>query len=233
MSFCEPARVVTVTSLTPHMRRISIEAEGDWHWPTGGQGDERIDIAFPKPGETEADYDYFNNPDYGKADLGTEPPWRHYTVRKVHDGGRRLDIDFVVHPGGIAADWALRAEPGHLLGVFWSDSSRSHYQAPAVLAGSCWSQTPRVSPDWAGLSKNFERAMSHRRSSRSKPKRIDRNLSLAATSRTRGSWGVASERRRARCSKLWRRSSFPNPNRPTSTRGWRAKAQPAVVFVSI
>lgn len=25
----------------------------------------------------------------------------------------------------------LRAEPGHLLGVFWSDSSRSHYQAPA------------------------------------------------------------------------------------------------------
>jgi NADPH-dependent ferric siderophore reductase len=55
MSFCEPARVVTVTSLTPHMRRISIEAEGDWHWPTGGQGDERIDIAFPKPGETEAD----------------------------------------------------------------------------------------------------------------------------------------------------------------------------------
>ena len=131
MSFCEPARIVTVTSLTPHMRRISIEAEGDWHWPTGGQGDERIDIAFPKPGETEADYDYFNNPDYGKADLGTEPPWRHYTVRKVHDGGRRLDIDFVVHPGGIAADWALRAEPGHLLGVFWSDSSRSHYQAPA------------------------------------------------------------------------------------------------------
>ena len=44
MSFCEPARVVTVTSLTPHMRRISIEAEGDWHWPTGGQGDERIDL---------------------------------------------------------------------------------------------------------------------------------------------------------------------------------------------
>ena len=85
MSFCEPARVVTVTSLTPHMRRISIEAEGDWHWPTGGQGDERIDLAFPKPGETEAEYDYFNNPDYGKADLGTEPPWRHYTVRKVHD----------------------------------------------------------------------------------------------------------------------------------------------------
>lgn len=122
------------------MIRISLEAVGDWRWYAGGQGDERVDIAIPRPGETEADLSVFNSPEYGRGWVGEEPPWRHYTVRAVRDGGRELDIDFVVHNGGIASSWAERAEPGHLIGVFGEfgpetdAESSSYYGAPADAA---------------------------------------------------------------------------------------------------
>ncbi|UGS27997.1 SIP domain-containing protein [Microbacterium resistens] len=127
---CAPARVVTVTRLTPHMIRVSLEPLGGWRWHTDGIGDERIDIALPRPGETVADIAVFNLPEYGSGWQGEEPPWRHYTVRAVHDGGRRFDIDFVVHGHGVASSWAERAAPGHVLGVFNDLPSRSYYDPP-------------------------------------------------------------------------------------------------------
>lgn len=128
---CAPARVERVTRLTPHMIRISLETVGGWQWPTHGIGDERVDIAIPRPGETVADIDVFNLPEYGRGWQGEEPPWRHYTVRAVRDEGRRFDIDFVVHGDGIASGWAERAEPGHILGIFNELDSRSYYAPPA------------------------------------------------------------------------------------------------------
>lgn len=130
---CAPARVVEAERLTPHMMRITFEAVGDWRWHVDGRGDERIDIAIPRPGETEADLTVFNSPEYGRGWVGEEPPWRHYTVRGVRDGGSRIIIDFVVHDGGIASGWAERAEPGHTIGVFGTDDGEtsSYYGAPA------------------------------------------------------------------------------------------------------
>ena len=49
---CAPARVVHVTRLSPHMIRITLETVGDWRWHVNGIGDERVDIAIPRPGET-------------------------------------------------------------------------------------------------------------------------------------------------------------------------------------
>ncbi len=137
---CSPARVTATRRLTPHMIRISFEAVGGWHWYVGGHGDERIDIAIPRPGETEADLTVFNSPEYGRGWVGEEPPWRHYTVRAVRNGGRELDIDFVVHDGGIASSWAERAEPGHLIGVFGEFEDDDHgdsssYYNPPTDAG--------------------------------------------------------------------------------------------------
>lgn len=133
---CAPARVVETRRLTPHMVRITFEAVGDWTWHVNGRGDERIDIAVPRPGENEADLTTFNLPEYGRGWVGEEPPWRHYTVRAVRGGGRRIDIDFVVHDGGIASSWAERAEPGHVIGVFGVDDrdTSSYYGAPADAA---------------------------------------------------------------------------------------------------
>lgn len=130
MSFCHEVLVTAVTRITPHMIRVQVAPIGDWRWTTEGHGDERVDIAFPLPGETVADVAFFNQEGYGSGgvDLGAEPPWRHYTVRKVHDGGTRIDFDFVVHEGGLASGWAERAEPGHILGVFDPGHARSYYE---------------------------------------------------------------------------------------------------------
>lgn len=127
MQFCEPARVVDVRYLTPHMIRVRLEILGSWRWPDHGIGDEKIDLAFPDIGSSITDVDYFNRADYGTSSSPGGPSWRHYTVRHVHEGGAALDIDFVVHEGGFASEWAARAEPGHVLGVFTVDESRSYY----------------------------------------------------------------------------------------------------------
>jgi NADPH-dependent ferric siderophore reductase len=127
---CSPARVHAAVRLTPHLVRITLETIGDWVWHVDGIGDERVDIAIPREGETVADIDTFNLPEYGPGWVGEEPPWRHYTVRRVRDQGRRFDIDFVVHGHGIASSWADRAEPGHIVGVFTHDHPHSYYSPP-------------------------------------------------------------------------------------------------------
>nr|WP_272923820.1 siderophore-interacting protein [Streptomyces sp. SID3343] len=37
---------------------------------------------------------------------------RRYTARRHDARAGELDIDFVIHPGGVASDWAVAAEPG-------------------------------------------------------------------------------------------------------------------------
>lgn len=128
---CAPARVDQVTRLSPHMIRIGFEAVGDWRWHVDGIGDERVDIAIPAPGENIAALETFNLPEYGPGWTGEEPPWRHYTMRSVHDGGARFEIDFAVHGHGVASLWAERAEPGHVIGVFHEGETRSYYAPPA------------------------------------------------------------------------------------------------------
>lgn len=132
MAFCEAAEVVSVTRLTPSMIRVRLRAKGEWRWFTGGRGDERIDLAFPHPGETVADVSYFNDQYAGIARQDQSPPWRHYTARAVHDGGAEFDVDFVVHDGGVASAWAKAAAPGHVLGVFrGAAESRAYHVPPA------------------------------------------------------------------------------------------------------
>ncbi|WP_459550151.1 siderophore-interacting protein [Nocardia sp. X0981] len=40
------------------------------------------------------------------------PVSREYTVRRYDAAAGELDIDFALHPGGLASDWALEARPG-------------------------------------------------------------------------------------------------------------------------
>ncbi len=132
MTFCKPAQVIASEKLSPSLKRIRLRLVGDWKWHVNGLGDERIDISFPLPGETVADFEYFNRPDYGQPADEPGPPWRHYTVRAVHDGGKEIDVDFVLHDGGIASSWAERAEPGHIVGLFTgSEHPRAYYAPPA------------------------------------------------------------------------------------------------------
>ncbi|MCW2287737.1 NADPH-dependent ferric siderophore reductase [Leucobacter luti] len=132
MAFCEPAEVTQVTRVSPSLIRIRLRAIGSWRWFVEGRGDERIDLAFPHPGESVADASYFNDERAGRIRQDATPPWRHYTVRKVHGDGTEFDVDFVVHDEGIAAAWAQSAAPGQVLGVFLGSSvPRAYYAAPA------------------------------------------------------------------------------------------------------
>lgn len=112
------------------MIRVRLEHLGEWRWPDRGIGDVKVDLAFPYAGESIADVAFFNREDYGSTSPSDGPPWRHYTVRDVHESGASIDIDFVVHEGGFASEWATRAEVGHVLGVFTADVSRSYYSPP-------------------------------------------------------------------------------------------------------
>ncbi|WP_217132780.1 siderophore-interacting protein [Leucobacter chinensis] len=132
MAFCEPAEVMRVSRVTPSMLRVRLRAVGDWRWFVDGRGDERIDLAFPAPGETVADVSHFVDEHAGVHRSDPAPEWRHYTARKVHAAGAEIDIDFVLHEGGVASAWAERAEPGHVLGVFrGATASRAYYAPPA------------------------------------------------------------------------------------------------------
>jgi len=131
MAFCEPAEVIRVTRVTPSMIRVRLRAIGSWSWFADGRGDERVDLAFPSPGETCANVSFFNDEHAGRPTYVPEPPWRHYTIRSVHDRGRKFEVDFVAHEGGIASKWAESARPGHMLGVFrGSKVSRPHHVPP-------------------------------------------------------------------------------------------------------
>lgn len=132
MAFCEPAEVVRVIRVSPSLIRVRLRAVGEWRWPADGRGDERVDVAFPWPGETRADVTYFNREHAGEVVDEAEPPWRHYTMRAVHDGGREFDIEFAVHGSGVASAWAEQAEPGQVLGIFRGSAvSHAYHVLPA------------------------------------------------------------------------------------------------------
>ncbi len=115
------AEVINARRLTPGMVRVTFGGEDLSRFATTGVGDEYLRVFFPH-GE---DRRVVSLP-LATADGGWEwpegavkSPLRTYTVRDIRrDGGDiELDIDFVVHDGGIAATWAQLAAPGDVVGL--------------------------------------------------------------------------------------------------------------------
>ncbi|MFC7447410.1 siderophore-interacting protein [Rhodococcus daqingensis] len=82
------AAVVSTTHLSPSLRRIRFALAEPAAFASSGDPDERLLIEFG------------------------DGHRRSYTVRRWDAGAGRLDIDFAVHAGGAAAEWARAAEPG-------------------------------------------------------------------------------------------------------------------------
>jgi NADPH-dependent ferric siderophore reductase len=111
------ATVVSSTSVTPHMRRVTLTA------PLFDRLDDplgvnwQIRLYFPRPGQevrapvlAETINDYV-------GDDGDKPIPRPFTVRHFDGKARELAVDFVVHPnGGAGCAWAMGAEPGDHVG---------------------------------------------------------------------------------------------------------------------
>jgi NADPH-dependent ferric siderophore reductase len=126
-----PMRVFTGTvirtrDLTPSMRRVVFGVSG---YASTGVGDEYLRLIFPArrgedpilPAVTNGDLDY------GSIDLRT---MRTYTVRDFCPETGEVTIDFVIHDGGVAAEWARTAAPGDRVGLNTPDGM---YDPPAGL----------------------------------------------------------------------------------------------------
>ncbi|MGC4893679.1 siderophore-interacting protein [Micromonospora sp. DT31] len=102
-------RVVARQRLTPRMLRLTLggPALADFHTY---QADDHIKIVFPEPDGTRRD----PVPDgQGMLDWPRPmPPTRKYTVRRYDPAAPELDLDFVLHDGGLASTWADTAEVG-------------------------------------------------------------------------------------------------------------------------
>lgn len=88
------------------------------------------------------------------------PVSREYTVRRFSAEDRELDIDFAIHPGGLASEWALAATPGtpmHIAGPPGGVVVPKTYDRyllagditalPAIARWLAW--LPRESAGWA------------------------------------------------------------------------------------
>jgi len=70
-----------------HFKIVFPDADGTLRLPVP---DEELSLTWPRP----------------------SPTSRRYTARRYDALAGELDIDLVIHPGGVASDWAVAAEPG-------------------------------------------------------------------------------------------------------------------------
>ncbi|MBF9335023.1 siderophore-interacting protein [Microbacterium lacticum] len=73
--------------------------------------DDDIRLLFPYPGEADPVLPLVEDGRVTFAE-GRRPIARAYSVRRYDSKSRELDIDFVLHGHGVAADWARQAQPG-------------------------------------------------------------------------------------------------------------------------
>lgn len=104
------AFVRTAERLTPNMVRVVLHGPELAHFVSSGRADERVGITFPEPGSDDVPLPTFADGRWDHHD--TTPAIRVYSVRHWDAGKGELTVDFVVHDGGVAAQWAQSARPG-------------------------------------------------------------------------------------------------------------------------
>jgi len=70
-----------------------------------------VRLLLPTPGTTELVMPAWNGNEF-LLDDGSRPIVRTFTPRRVDPGMSELDLDMVVHTGGVASSWAVAAVPG-------------------------------------------------------------------------------------------------------------------------
>jgi NADPH-dependent ferric siderophore reductase len=122
--------VTAVRRLSPGLLRV--EFTGDLAgFASTGVGDEYVRLFLPGPGQDEPSMPVATDDGYWEFPEGVDPaPVRCYTIRRWNPESRCLTIDFVVHDGGVAAAWALRARPGDVLAI---NSPRGLYEPAADI----------------------------------------------------------------------------------------------------
>jgi NADPH-dependent ferric siderophore reductase len=103
--------VLRVTTITPHMRRITLGGPELAGFVSLGS-DDHIKLFFAETPEQQA---VLENMKFGGDNDGPKPAMRDYTPRRYDAERGELDIDFVLHGDGPASTWAEQAAPGQHL----------------------------------------------------------------------------------------------------------------------
>lgn len=122
--------VRNVQRLSPNLIRIVFGGDDLAKYISIDVPDESVAIYFPAEGQVRPDPMEYRNGTWGYFDPERTPVGRNYTVRAFDTESAELTIDFVVHDGGVAAQWAIQAEPGRQ--VLFS-RPRSWYRPPADM----------------------------------------------------------------------------------------------------
>ena len=122
------ATVIRREMPSPGMVRLIFGGEGLRQFRSTGIGDEYLRLFFPDPATGElalpliderGRWTYPEGP--SKVRCST------YTVRWIDRQREEIAIDFVVHDGGMASDWAVRAKPGDSITI---NNPRALYMPP-------------------------------------------------------------------------------------------------------
>ena len=129
------AVVLARTYLTPGMLRLTFGGEGLRAFPVTGVPDEYLRLFFPHPETGRLHLPHIDeNGRWTYPDGQDKIRCSTYTVRdfrKAENGDAEMDIDFVVHEGGTASEWAQKAEPGATIPI---NRPRGLYTPPADMA---------------------------------------------------------------------------------------------------
>jgi NADPH-dependent ferric siderophore reductase len=123
------ATVLERRVLTPGMVRLTFGGKGLSEFSSTGIGDEYLRLFFPDTADGRL---YL--PEITEDGRWTYPDGQDkircatYTVRRFRQDAGEVDIDFVVHQGGIASEWAQQAEPGARITI---NRPRGLYTPPA------------------------------------------------------------------------------------------------------
>jgi NADPH-dependent ferric siderophore reductase len=115
------AEVIDVRRLTPNMVRIRFGGDDLRRFTTSGFADERICVFLPREGQRHTPEPVYVDGHLDYSDARDAPQTRSYTVRRWDAQLAEMEIDFVVHEGGVAARWALDARVGDGVGLSTTD----------------------------------------------------------------------------------------------------------------
>ncbi|MFV2178230.1 siderophore-interacting protein [Actinomadura sp. LOL_016] len=105
------AAIVRREYVTPRMLRLTFGGAGLDAGVHTYQADDHIKIVFPDPDGTRRDP--VHNTETLELDWPRpSPPSRRYTIRRYDAEARELDLDFVLHEGGLASAWAAGTSVG-------------------------------------------------------------------------------------------------------------------------
>lgn len=114
--------------LTPGMVRVTLGGEGLRGFQSAGIGDEYLRLFFPDTRTGELALPMIDeNGRWSYPEGPSKVTCSTYTVRRFDPEANEIDIDFVVHEGGMASEWAQRAAPGDRITI---NSPRGLYRLP-------------------------------------------------------------------------------------------------------